>query len=283
MPNFPIIDAHVHFWDPFKFHYPWLKDVPDLNRSFLPEDFSEASKSLQVEKMVFVQCDCDNSQYFQEVNWVTSLARQDPRISGMVAWAPLENGKQVRSELEELKRRNPLLKGIRRILQDEHLEFCLQPDFVKGVTLLEEYDLTFDICIYARHLPSIIRFVEQVPRVKMVLDHIGKPDIKGGVYESWSRDITILSEFDNVHCKLSSLATEADHKSWSINDLKPYVDHILSNFGEDRCFFGGDWPVCNLAADLDTCVSTLDLLLEGFSETQQHKIYNTNATSFYNL
>ncbi len=221
--------------------------------------------------------------YGHETAWVSSLAKADPRIAGIVSWAPLEKGEAVRPELEELVQINPLVRGIRRILQSEDVEFCLRPDFVRGVQLLADYGLTFDICIFPGHLPNVIEFVRQVPQVKMILNHIGKPGIKMGEFDPWAEGITQLAAMENVHCKVSSLATEADHERWTKEDLKPYVEHVFSCFGFERCIFGSDWPVCTLAADFPTCVSTLEELITGCSEKEKQKLFRTNAIEFYSL
>ena len=284
MPNFPIIDTHMHLWDIDYLPYPWLATVPKLNRTFLLGDYDRAIERVEVEKMVFVQCECDSLNYTSETAWVTGITKIDSRVAGIVSWAPLEKGENVRKELETLIQANPLVKGIRRIIQsEEDPDFCIQPDFVRGVQILADYDLTFDICISTKHMPNVIRFAKQVPDVKMVLDHIGKPDIKGKEFDHWANGITKLSELENVYCKTSSLATEADNDRWTLSDLKPYADHVFSSFGFERCMFGGDWPVCTLAANFTTCVNTLEALIQGCSDEEKQKVFRTNAIAFYDL
>src|SRR5215471_4453583 len=102
MIDIPIVDTHLHLWDPRRFRYPWLDTIPRLNRPYLPEDYARACGPVTVEKMVFLQCECEPAQYKQEAQWVTDLARRDPRIQGLVSWAPLEKGEAVRAELAEL-------------------------------------------------------------------------------------------------------------------------------------------------------------------------------------
>jgi L-fuconolactonase len=283
MIDFPIVDTHLHLWDINHLSYPWLNDIPKLNRTFLLEDYKEACGGIEVEKMIFIQCECDPSQYKQEVEWVTGLAQKDPRLQGIVSWAPLEKGEEVRPEIELLKD-NPLVKGIRRIIQFEpDLEFCLQPDFIKGVNMLSQYNLTFDICISHKHNQSVIKLLDQCPGVPMILDHIGKPDIKNQIMDPWKEEILEISKFPNVCCKLSSIATEADHDHWTLEDLRPYVDHIVACFGVDRLIYASDWPVSTLAADLMTCVSTLWKLLEEFSREDLQKLFLHNAIQFYGV
>lgn len=281
----PILDTHLHVWDLDRFRYPWLDDIPFLNRSFSLEDYNAACGPLEVDRMVFVQCECEPAQSRQEAAWITKLARQDPRIQGIVAWAPLENGQAARKDLEALKEANPLLCGIRRIIQfEDDLEFCLRPDFIEGVRLLNEFGLTFDICIDHRHGAEAARMAEQIPDVRMIVDHIGKPPIAAGDFEPWATHLAKLAARPNVWCKVSSLATEADHDHWSEQDLKPYVDHVFEHFGFDRTVFAGDWPVSSLAADLPTCVQTLlNLVGDRASEDDLRALFRDNGNRFYGL
>ena len=283
MIDFPVIDTHLHLWDINHLSYSWLNDVPLLNRSFSLDDYKEACGDLDVEKMIFMQCECDPAQYKQEVEWVTGLASQDPRLQGIVSWAPLEKGEGVRPEIEALKA-NPLVKGIRRIIQFEpDLEFCLQPGFISGVNMLSEYGLTFDICISHIHNQSVIKFLGECPGIPMILDHIGKPDIKNHALDPWRAEIREIAKFPNVYCKLSSLATEADHVNWTLDDLRPYVDHLIECFGIDRLIFASDWPVATQAADLRTCVSTMLEILKDFTRDDLQNVFHHNAARFYGV
>ena len=244
MINIPIVDAHLHIWDINNLNYPWIDDVPKLNKTFLIDDYRKATEKFNIEKMVFMQCEVESSQYRQEVEWVTRIAQnEEKRIKGIISWAPLEKGEAAREDLDYLKQ-NPLVKGIRRIIQFEpDMEFCLKPDFIKGVKLLAEYGYTFDICIAYMHNKNILKFIEQIPEVPMILDHIGKPGIKEGKLDPWQDEIKQMASFPNVYCKVSSLATEADHDNWTIDELRPYVDAIFEAFTFDRTIFAGDWPM----------------------------------------
>jgi L-fuconolactonase len=283
MIDFPVIDTHLHLWDITHLSYPWLNDVPQLNRSFSLEKYREACGDLDVKKMIFMQCECDPAQYQKEVEWVTGLAHKDPRLQGIVSWAPLEKGEEVRPEIEALKA-NPMVKGIRRIIQFEpDLEFCLRPDFIHGVNMLAEYGLTFDICISPVQNQSVLKFLRKCPGVPMILDHIGKPDIKNHILDPWRNEIREIAKFPNVFCKFSSLATEADHQNWTLDELQPYVDHIVNCFGVDRLVYASDWPVSTLAADLRTCVSTMLEVLKDFTRNDLLKVFHHNAVNFYGV
>jgi L-fuconolactonase len=283
MIDFPIVDSHLHVWDPERIDYPWLDGVPHLNRRFLIEDYQTACGDVAVEKMIFVQAEADFAQSGKEVEWVTSVAKEDPRISAIVGWAPLENGDAAVQELEDLAT-NPLVKGIRRIIQFESdAEFCLRPDFVRGVQHLPTFGLSFDICVNHHQLASTIKMVAQCPDVSFVLDHIGKPDIARQAFEPWKGELRALSEFSNVSCKISGLVTEANLQSWTREDLRPYIDHVLDCFGFSRTMYGGDWPVATQATIYSRWVETLHWAVAGCSVSELRSLFHDNAVWFYRL
>ena len=283
MLSFPIIDTHLHIWDTQQLSYSWLLDVPILNRSFTLDDFTKATEGIDVEQMVFVQCEVDTDQYLDEANWVAQQAEKDPRLSGLVLWAPLEKGAAAAESLEQLSSL-PNLKGIRRIIQFEpDMAFCLQSNFIEGVNLLEEFDLSFDICIDHRHLANTITFAKQCPNVPMVLDHIGKPAIAAGEMDTWAKQINELASMDHVWLKMSGVATEADHATWSKEQLKPYINIALEAFGTERTMFGGDWPVATQAIGYSEWISTLLWALDNPSEGELRQIFRSTAKDFYKL
>jgi L-fuconolactonase len=284
MPNFPIVDTHLHVWNPEsdEIRYEWLEEVPSLNKPFLLDDYNEHCGPVEVERMVFLQCDPIPEHDGKEVEWVTSLAQGDPRIQGIVSGASIEKGEGIRPFLEELAA-NDLVKGVRRLIQSEAIDFCLQPDFLKGVRMLAEYDLNFDICIHHPQLQNSAEMVRQCPNVKFILDHIGKPGIKEKSLDPWRDGIRELAALDNTVCKVSGATTEADHDNWVKEDIRPYIEHVVESFGADRCIYGGDWPVATQATTYPRWVETLDWILEGCSKDELQKIYHDNAIDFYRL
>jgi L-fuconolactonase len=283
MPPFPIIDTHLHLWNPGVLRYPWLDTIPLLNKPYLLEDYRQACGPVQVERMVFLQCEVDVRQFRQEADWVTSLAQQEPRIQGIVPWAPLEKGDAARADLDALAA-NSLIKGVRRIIQFEpDLEFCLQPNFVKGVQALAEYNFSFDICISHIQMANTIKLVAQCPNVRFILDHIGKPDIKHHLLDPWRHEMAMLAQLPNVWCKISGLVTEADHQHWTNDDLKPYIDHVIHCFGFERVLYGGDWPVAYQATPYPRWVESLTWAVAGCSDNELRKLFHDNAIQFYRL
>ncbi|HEU5328038.1 MAG: amidohydrolase family protein [Thermomicrobiales bacterium] len=284
MPEFPIIDAHVHLWDPAHFRMPWLDGNELLNKPYGLAEYREQTAGVAIEAMVYLQVEVTPAYGLLEARWAAKRAAEDPRLGAIVAWAPVEDGEPARSYLDALVAIDRRIVGVRRIVQSEpDPEFSIRPDFVRGVQLLADYNFTFDICINHRHLPATIRLVEQCPDVRFILDHIGKPNIKGHELDPWREQLRELAALPNVICKVSGLVTEADHAHWTPDDLAPYVAHVLDCFGEDRVAFGGDWPVATQAATYPRWVETLDGLTADLSPAAKRKLWAENARRFYRL
>jgi len=283
MPNFPIIDPHLHIWDRSLMSYPWLPDVPKLNRDFSINDYNAAVAPVVVDTLVFVQCEVDRSQFLIEADYVAEQAKLDPRIAGLVAWAPVEKGRAVAEDLEALSG-HKIFRGVRQIIEFERdPEFCLRPSVIEGVQTVGAHGLSFDICINHRQLPKVIEFARLCPDVPMVLDHVGKPDVRNGTLDPWRDQLRELGRCGNVYCKLSSLPTEADHSAWTVAQVRPFIDAAVDSFGFDRLMYAGDWPVSSQAVMLPRWVETVDTVLSGVGEADLKKLYRDTATAFYRL
>ncbi len=273
------IDAHQHFWIYSPAEYDWIDDsMPALRRNFLPEDLNPELESNDFHASVAVQA----RQTLEETRWLLELAERSPSILGVVGWADLRSP-DIRSQLKALTR-NPKLVGIRHVVQsepDDH--FLLQPDFLHGISALEEFDLAYDILIYTKHLPVAAEFVELFPRQRFVLDHLAKPPIKSGEIDSWVRGITRLANFPNVFCKLSGLVTEADWQDWQPAQIFPFLDVAFHSFGPDRLMIGSDWPVCLLAAPYARAVNVVKTYLKAQKPEAQEAVLGGNAQQFWRL
>lgn len=279
-----IIDAHLHLWDPAYFRIPWLDGHELLNRVYDLRGFQDHTADLNVTAMVYVQVEVAPAYALLEAQHIARMAADEPRLQGIVAWAPLDDGACARSYLDALVEVSPLIKGVRRILQGEpDPAHCLRPSFVHGVEMLAEYGLSFDICIYHYQLPAVIELVRTCPDVSFILDHLAKPDVRGGTLDPWRSHMEMLACLPNVACKISGVATEADHERWTVDDLAPYIRHALDVFGEDRVLFGGDWPVALLATSYRRWVETLATLTADLSPAAQRKLWVENARRIYRL
>jgi L-fuconolactonase len=273
------IDAHQHFWIYNTADYAWIDDsMVALRRNFLPEDLRSELVSNDFDGSVAVQA----RQTPEETRWLLELAERSPWILGVVGWVDLRS-KEIRSQLNVLAR-NPKLVGIRHIVQSEPDDrFLLQPDFLRGISLLEEFDLAFDILIYAKHLAVATEFVERFPRQRFVLDHLAKPPIKSGHIDSWAQGIARLAAFPNVFCKLSGLVTEADCKNWQPEQILPFLEVAFESFGPARLMLGSDWPVCLAAASYKRAVDVVKNYVFDHKPECQDAVFGGNAQRFWRL
>lgn len=282
MPDFPIVDAHVHLWDPQALRITWIDGDATLDRPYGMAEYAAATAGLQIEACVYVQVDAAPAYGISEARMVAELAAADQRLRAIVAYAPLEDGRRARSYLDDLVKISPLIRGVRRITQGEaDPAFCLRPDFVAGVRQLADYGLSCDLCVTHRQLAATTELVRRCPEVQFMLDHIAKPAIAAGAIDQWRYELSALAELPNVCCKISGVVTEADHSAWTAEQIGPYIAHALAVFGEDRVAFGGDWPVVLLAAPYRRWVATLDALTAGMSPAARRKLWAENARAFY--
>lgn len=283
MPSFPIVDSHVHLYDPAQLRYSWLKRVPRIDRRYDLADFDRCRAEVAVDKIVFAEVWVDPGLHIEEAAWVQRLALADPRLCGMVAHAPLDKGAAVAADLDKLKA-FPILRGIRRLIEIEaDPSFCLEPGFLEGVRLLPKYGLTFDICVKHWAMVFALELVRRCPDVQFVLDHIGKPGIRQGLREPWWSQIRELARMPNVVVKLSGVITEADHAHWTKDEVVPYVAHVLDCFGFDRCMYGSDWTVSELTHQYPQWVQILDEVIHGCSEAEARHLYCGTAERVYRL
>ena len=283
MIDFPIIDSHIHLLDPARFGYSWTKGAPLLARAWTPDDLALAAKPYIVEGFVFVEVDVDPPQNVGEAEWVNELALADRRILGCVAALPLERGKAIEIDMARIAKL-PVMRGVRRLIQNQpDPGFVLEPDFLDALKLLPKYNLSFDICIFHPQLANTLEMVRRCPEVQFILDHIAKPGIKAGLVDPWRQQIREIAALPNVVCKLSGVTTEADHKAWTREQLRPYIDHVIECFGTARVMYGGDWPVSELAGRYTQWIEVLDWATSGCTPAEKRGIFRENAVKAYRL
>ena len=289
MPNFPIIDTHIHIWDFNQLNYSAFKGHPLFGRSYQIEDYQRDCGDLDIEAMVFLECYADfsstNGQYIEEIKFVEESSKRDPRIRGIVPMAPVEWGARVETILEEMRDNHPTVKGIRRIVEfdKDPRELALSGNFIEGVNRLAKFGYHFEINVNHTQMDIVKDFVKMVPEVRMILDHCGKPGIAEGAIEQYQNDVAELSKHPNLWIKLSDLPVEADHNSWTEDDLRPYIDATIEAFGFNRTIYAGDYPICLQATTLPRWVEVLDEALSGCSQEELWNFYRENANKFYNL
>jgi L-fuconolactonase len=271
------IDAHHHLWKYSQERYPWmLAGMQSIRRDFLIAELCSLTREAGVTGTVAVQA----RQTIEETEWLLGLARDHELVRGVVGWVPLIDA-DVAKYLENLSA-NRTLKGIRHVLHDEPDDFyMLRDDFNHGISLLNDFDLRYDILICERHLPQTIQFVDRHPNQLFIVDHIAKPRIKDRVRSPWEAEITELARRDNVYCKLSGMVTEADWNGWTESDLRPYFDTVLAAFGPKRLMFGSDWPVIQVACSYKRWADTVRSWIAELSPAEQLSIMSGTAKMAY--
>jgi len=284
MPDISIVDTHVHLWDPTRFRMPWLDTETVLNRPFGLAEYREQTQGVDVEAIVYLQVEVAPVYALLEAQQAARFAREDPRIQAIVPWAPIEYGDQMRTYLDAVVAVDPKIKGVRRLLQyEQDPGFLVQPGFVRGLQILPEYELSFDLCIAHRQLPQAIELARLCPDTQLMLDHFAKPNVKDGMFHPWAEQIKELADQPNVVAKVSGIVTDADRQHWKTADLVPYFERLAEVFGEDRLAFGSDWPVVLRASSYRRWVDTVDEMTRGFSAEARRKLWRDNARRFYRL
>ena len=273
------IDAHVHFWRYNPAEYGWIDDsMAALRRDFLPDEARGEMNHADVDACVAVQA----RQTLDETRWLLALADAHPFIAGVVGWVDLQ-ADDVRSQLEQFAT-HPKLVGIRHIVQSEADDrFLLRPAFCRGISLLEDLELAYDILIYPKHLAVAADFISRFTRQRFVVDHLAKPDVRSGELGEWERGLRRLAEVPQVFCKLSGLVTEADWQRWTPQQLRPCLDVAFDCFGANRLIAGSDWPVCTVAADYTRAMSVVSDYLLGRPAAERAAVMGGNAQRFWNL
>ncbi|MFL2938279.1 MAG: amidohydrolase family protein [Opitutales bacterium] len=273
------IDSHHHFWKYDPVTYSWMNEkMGVLKKDYQPEDLKAEINSSNIDGVISVQAD----QSMRETDDLLKHANEHSFIQGVVGWFPL-----AEPELEGLLERyasNPWLKGVRHVVQDEPDDrFILGDAFNAGIRRLKPHNLVYDILIYERQLGASIEFVDRHPGQVFVLDHVAKPRIGDQVIEPWKTQMFDMAKRENVYCKLSGMATEADWQSWTKEDLWPYIEIALEAFGPARMMLGSDWPVARLAVEYGDWMNLCRESISSLSETERALVEGGVAAQAYDL
>lgn len=277
-----IIDTHLHLIDRAALAYPWLSGVPALNRDFLYETYATEAKRCGIGSALHMEVDVDTAQVEAEIDYVQALSgRPESLIAGAIAACrPEEAG--FAAYLERQKA-NPFVKGFRRVLHvvpDDVSEGAL---FRENIKRLGGTGLTFDLCVLPHQIPKAIALADLAPDVQFILDHCGVPAIASGGVQPWRDNMTEVAKRSNVTVKISGVVAYAEAESWSVETLRPYVEHTIAQFGWDRVVWGSDWPVCTLGGSLSTWVAATHALLAGCSQGERDKLLSGNAKRLWRL
>jgi L-fuconolactonase len=272
-----VIDAHHHLWDPRLRNYPWMDGLPQLDRVFESSDLFAASDGLGVDGTIVVQA----SPTTEETEWLLGLAEASELILGVVGWVDLCDP-AVGDRLAECAGR-PLV-GIRHQAQDEtDPRWLTRPDVARGLQAVHDAGMPFDLLVREPQRSAALTAVQSLPELTFVVDHLGKPDIAAGEWDSWHAWMSRMASQDNVVCKISGLVTEASWPTWREEHIENYIAAALDLFGPERCMFGSDWPVSLLAASYAAVLDLANAATAGLSLDQKHSVFAGTAASVYSL
>ena len=267
----PRIDAHQHFWRMARGDYAWLTPaLGAIYRDFTPDDLAPHLVAHGIAASILVQA----APTQEETVFLLDLAEKTPFVAGVVGWTEFTAPDAV-AAIAALAA-HPHLVGLRPMVHDIADDDWLAPAFEAMIA----HHLVFDALLKPRHLRRLMTMLERHPQLRVVIDHAAKPAIGGSGDAAWRDDIAAVAQFPNVACKLSGLVTEAP-ANWTVDDLSPYAEHLLSCFGAERLIWGSDWPVLNLAADYDRWISTSAQLIAGLDATAQSRVFGGNAAGMY--
>ncbi|MCT7376990.1 amidohydrolase family protein [Chelativorans salis] len=277
-----IVDTHLHVIDQTALGYPWLDGVPPLNRNFSYDDYAREARRVGIEATLHMEVDVAEDQIEAETAHVGDLAEQpDSLIIGAIAACRPES--EGFAAYLERQQANPLVKGFRRVLHVMPDELSESELFRGNIARLSGTRFTFDLCVLPRQLPKAMALTDLAPDVQFILDHCGVPDIKGDATEPWRTHMAEIAKRPNVAAKISGVVAYADPESWTVETLRPWVEHTVNCFGWDRVVWGSDWPVCTLGGGLSTWVGATQVLFAGASETERAKLYSGNARRIWGL
>jgi L-fuconolactonase len=293
-----IIDCHQHLWDRTKFTLPWVKSGSLMDRNYVMSDYLAAIEGTGIKNSVYMEVDVEPSQQKAEADHLVDICKSKaaPTIAAVVSGRPASDA--FAAYIKPLKD-NPYIKGIRQVLHGDGTPagYCLQDSFVRGIQLLGELNLSFDLCLRPKELGAGAALAEKCPNARFILDHCGNADpeafLKPGdsrlqdakiehTADEWRRGLDRVAAAKNTICKISGIVARVP-KQWTADDLAPIVNHCLDAFGPQRVIFGSDWPVCLNGAPLRDWVAALKQIIAGRPATEQRLLLRDNAIGFYRL
>ncbi len=273
-----MIDTHTHFYDPDRPQgIPWPPaDNELLYRTVLPQHLKALAEPLGVTGTVVVEA----SPWVEDNQWILDLADSDPYILGFVGnldpYADTFN-----EDLDRLSKR-PFFRGIR--VGRNHLE---KDDLARsGIHRLSEKGLSLDILAGPEQLFQVSRLAENLPELKIVLNHVAHVPINGLMPDAvWIDGLHAVAKHPGVYCKVSGMVEMARQSPAPVEMpyYAPTMDHLFEILGETRLIFGSNWPVCERAAEYATVFRIAEEYFAGISSEALEKVFWRNAEEAYGI
>lgn len=281
-----IIDAHCHLWRFDLLQRAWRP--PDIiYRTFDPHDLAQASHSVGVRSAVLIEAGTtpeDNAA-------LAHFANSSDIIGAVISHADFASP-TLDDELDRWQQ-NSKFRGVRmRFEGHPDPDALTRPSTVAGLKNIAGRGLVFDFIVLTDQLPELLRICEQVPDLKGVIEHMGKPDLR---HESelgeWTHHIQQLARHTNLKCKLSISPRSEDMtysfthpgQGWPVDVIRRRTNVLLEHFGPDRLMWGSDWPVSLLTATYEQSYRTIRQALGTLNPDDEVKLFRTTTMDFYGL
>jgi predicted TIM-barrel fold metal-dependent hydrolase len=290
------IDAHHHIWR--LNDLPWLSG-PQVPRIFGPyqpicrdypiEEYRDDLAGCDIVKSIYIQTNWPAGQSLDEARCVQSVSDRTGWPHGNVAHADLADpdAGTLIERLAEL----PATRGIRQQLHwhtNPQYRFAPRPGMMndpawrRGLALLAEHRLLFEIQIFASQMADGARLAKSFPETIFVLEHAGMlEDMSPDGLALWREGMERLADCPNVNVKLSGLGTFVHACREEL--MKFIVTETVTRFGADRCLFASNFPIEKLWTDYGTLYRTFRHAIADLSDRKQAAILHDTAARLYRL
>ncbi|XID92195.1 amidohydrolase family protein [Paenibacillaceae bacterium WGS1546] len=267
-------DAHQHFWNIERLHYPILSPEAfgELYRTIEPPELEPLLRDAGIDGTVVVQA----KDGLDETEYLLELAERYPWIAGVVGWVDLASPEQAAAQLEAFGR-HPKFKGVRHLIMVEpDDDWLVRPDVLEGLRVLADSGFAFDAgAEFPKHLRHVETIARAVPGLRIVIDHLAKPPVGERDMAAWEAELAGAAAFPNVYCKLSGLNVASP--------IEPAVRTALRLFGARRLMLGSDWPISNSGLPYGEALDRLVRAAGDLSREELDALLGGSAKEFYRL
>jgi predicted TIM-barrel fold metal-dependent hydrolase len=293
----PAVDAHHHLWDAVENSYPYLLDGSrdrmhgkTLPRRYLIDDYLRDIDGLGVVKSVHVQCGWNPADPVGETRWIDRIARRYGYPNAIVAFADLSD-ENVGDVLAAHRRASPLLRGIRQhVAWHEMPRYRLgprpgmlkEPIWRRGFAQLAQYDLSFDLQAFYFELEDAQKLAEDFPATRIILGNSAMPvDRDAGSLSRWREALHRAASCPNIYIKIGGFSM-VDH-DWTVESIRPFVEHMIDCFGVDRCMMGSNFPTDSLYRDFRSLWTAYHEVTAHLSGSERAKLFRLTAARVYRI
>ncbi|MDI6025227.1 amidohydrolase family protein [Corticibacterium sp. UT-5YL-CI-8] len=293
MTEFPMVDAHVHFWDPTTHSYPWLCERPlipfrygdysAICKKYFPDDYRNDATRHDVVKTVYIEAEWNPRDPVGEMEFISGLRKETgwPNVAVAQAWLDQSNAPELLATLAGFS----FVRGVRHkpsgsTRPDGAQSAMMDPAWRSGFAHLQRSGLRFDLQTPWWHLDDAADLARAFPDTQIILLHSGLPaDRSPDAIAAWKAALAKLASCPNAAIKISGIGLPG--RAWTVENNREIVLTIIDIFGVERCMFGSNFPVDSLCGDLDTIFSGYKTITEAFSAADRSKLFHDNAMRIY--